>query len=99
MYQAPHEPRDQEKLKRMMGILKSGKSLPPIIVCGEIAFSGSHRLAAYEAMGYEMSQVPVISISENDIESAMRHIGLDPMYDAIDNYNEFEETLVELNII
>jgi len=95
-YQPPHEVRDQGKLNSMIEALKNGAELPPVIVCGEVAFSGSHRLAAYDSL--EMSP-SVIEIDDDDIKAGMEHIGLDPMYDEIDRFDDFEQALVDLKIV
>lgn len=52
-YQPPHEVRDQSKLSAMVEILKNGGEPPPVLVCGDRAYSGSHRLAAWEITGME----------------------------------------------
>ena len=56
-YQPPHEVRDQGKLNALVEILKNGGELPPVLVCGDRAYSGSHRLAAWELMDVEPSVV------------------------------------------
>jgi len=96
MYQAPHEVRDNKKLENMIESLKAGKSLPAVIVCGEVAFSGSHRLAAYDALDLEAD---VFEIEDEDIQAAMEHMGLDPMYDQINRFDDFVDSLYALNII
>ena len=45
---APHKPRDNDKLAAMVEALRSGGTLPPVVAYGERAFCGSHRIAAYE---------------------------------------------------
>ena len=95
-YQAPHQVRDLIKLDGMIAHLKAGGSLPPIIVCGEIAYSGSHRLAAWEAMDMEPS---VIEIDDDDVAAGMIEMGLEPGYDEIDRFDEFELALGRLGIL
>ncbi len=84
-YNPPHEVREPGKLASMVETLMSGGELPPIIVCGEQALSGSHRLAAWSACDMEPD---VIEIDESDLACAMAQCGLDPMYDEIDDYSE-----------
>ena len=95
-YQAPHEVRDQGKLESMIESLENGGELPPVLVCGEIAYSGSHRLAAWAALDIKPE---VIELDDEDIATAMHHVGLDPMYDEIQRFEEIEEALKELGII
>lgn len=48
-FNPPHEVRDEAKLQSMIATLQNGGKLPPVVVCGDDAFTGSHRLAAWEA--------------------------------------------------
>ena len=51
-YQAPQRESETPRiLARMIESLRNGKSLPPILVCGGTAFSGSHRLEAWISEG------------------------------------------------
>ena len=86
-YQPPHYYTDPAKLAAMVAVLNAGLDLPPILVCGEIAYSGSHRLAAYDAVG---RQIPTREITEEQVAAAMLACGLDPGYDTISDYEEFE---------
>lgn len=95
-YNPPHEVRDTEKLSSMINALKSGQSLPPIIVCGEVAFSGSHRIAAHEKLWISINTT---EITDNEIRRAMLICDLDPDYDEINDFQEFENALKILNII
>ena len=95
-YQAPHEVRDQDKLESMIKTLEAGQQLPPIIVCGEIAYSGSHRLAAWEALDMEPE---VIEIDDEDVAAGMTEMGLEPGYDEIDRFDEFEIALAQLGLV
>lgn len=46
-FQPPHEVTDSAKLESMIAAIRSGQSLPPVVVQGEIAITGSHRIEAY----------------------------------------------------
>lgn len=93
MYQPPHEVRDQAKLDGMIEVLRCGGALPDVLVCGEIALTGSHRLAAYEALGMRPA---VIEVSNDDLARAMEACGLDPMYDSITDFERIEQALVSM---
>ena len=85
-YQPPHEVRDQEKLNDLIEMLKNGGELPPVLVCGDRAYSGSHRLAAWEVMGVEPS---VVEMSDEEYCQVMEALDLDPMYDEATDLEEF----------
>lgn len=89
-YQAPHEVRDTAHLARMIESLRNGKSLPPILVCGGTAFSGSHRLEAWRSEGVAGA---VVEITDEEYCDAMRAIGLDPVYDHLTEYDDFWDAL------
>jgi uncharacterized ParB-like nuclease family protein len=92
-YQPPHEVRDQEKLEAMIEILKNGGELPPVLVCGDRAYSGSHRLAAWESMGME---AVVVEMSDEEYCEVMTELGLDPMYDDATDLEDFLNVAREL---
>lgn len=85
-YQPPHEVRDQVKLNAMVEILKNSGELPPVLVCGDRAYSGSHRLAAWEMMGMEAD---VVEMSDEEYCEVMTALDLDPMYDEATDLEEF----------
>lgn len=85
-YQAPHEVEDNAKLEKMIKTLKEGNSLPPIVVCNEIAYEGSHRLAAWEALEIEPE---VIEITNEEVKQTMGKMGLVPCYDDINAFDDF----------
>ena len=85
-YFAPHAARDKGKLNGMIETLKSGGELPPVVVCGDIAYTGSHRLAAWLACSMDAEAVEV---SNEDYEETMELLCLDPMYDTIHDFNVF----------
>ncbi len=76
-YNSPHEVRDEAKLKSMIKALRAGGELPPIIVCGGDAFTGSHRMAAWDACEMDAS---VVELTEKEFMQA-RTIsqGYDPL--------------------
>ena len=85
-YQPPHEVRERNKLAGMIRALRRGESLPPVLVCGDNALSGSHRLVAWEKMGVEAD---VVEMSDEEYCETMTELGLDPMYDNIVDYEDF----------
>jgi hypothetical protein len=85
-YFPPHETMDQEKLQKMIKHLESGGELPPVVVAGEYAFTGSHRLRAWEACEEEPN---TIEISNQDYRAAMDLLDLDWRYDEPNELNEF----------
>ena len=85
-YQPPHEVRDQVKLNAMVEILKNSGELPPVLVCGDRAYSGSHRLVAWEMMGMEAD---VVEMSDEEYCEVMTALDLDPMYDEATDLEEF----------
>lgn len=89
-YNPPHEARDQKKLESMIAAIEGGKSLPPIIVMGDDAFTGSHRIAAWEACNVDAD---VVEISDADYVAAMTEMGLDWECDSVYDYNEFCQAL------
>lgn len=48
-YNPPHEVKDKAKLQSMITSLKNGDQLPPVVVYGNDAYTGSHRMAAWDA--------------------------------------------------
>jgi len=93
-YRAPHETRDSEKLESMIATLRAGKQLPPVVVIGDVAITGSHRLAAWAALDMEPN---VVELSEGDYIAAMdAHFGPDWQDYEIGDYNAFCTTLYEI---
>ena len=84
-YNPPHEVRDDNKLNSMIEALESGKELPPILVQGYTAFTGSHRIAAWD---YCEIEAEVVELSYEDYIAAMQEMGLDE-YDEIYHLDEF----------
>lgn len=94
-YQAPHEVREQEKLNSMITTLKNGGELPPVLVCGDRAYSGSHRLAAWAAVEIEPD---VVEIDDDEYCKIVEALGMDPMYDSIYDFEQFLEMAQELGL-
>ena len=84
-YNPPHEVRDVDRLEAMIASLLGGKCLPPIVVIGDSALTGSHRIEAWSQCDMEPDAVEV---SDADYIQAMESIGLDAEYDTIGDYNE-----------
>ena len=93
-YVPPHRITDVVKFNSMIETLENGRSLPPIIVCGDIAFSGTHRLAAWKAKGM---QPDVIEITDEDVTSAKQFLGIDRL--CVGQFNDLIDALIELGII
>ncbi len=108
-YYPPHEVKDKAKLQGMIDTIKSGGSLPPVVVYENQAYTGSHRIAAWEEVGED---VEAIEIGKNEFLAAratMNNIDdFDPNdsddvdflhkhfdYDVFD-YNDFCEALLEI---
>jgi len=89
-YNEPHEVRDQAKLQRMIDTIRNGGQLPPIVVCGYRAFTGSHRIAAWNACGIEHH---AIEISDADYVATVTAMGLDWENDDVSDYNDFCDKL------
>lgn len=90
----PHEVRERNKLAGMIRSLRKGESLPPVLVCGEIALSGSHRLVAWEKMGMKPDYV---EISDSEYCEIMVELGYDPIYDSINDYEDFLNMAIHLD--
>ena len=95
-YNAPHEVRDHEKLASMVADLEAGHDLPPVLVCGDSAFTGSHRLAAWKAMEIEPE---VVELEDSEYIEIMEKLGLDPIYDSVYDFEVFEEVAIEMGLI
>ena len=70
-----HEVREPAKVRAMVRSLEAGEELPPIIVMGDKALSGVHRLAAWKIA----EETPdVIEIDDADYVAAMESKGYEP---------------------
>ena len=80
-YNPPHPARLHAYLDKMVVTILSGRDLPPIVVCGEVAITGSHRIAAYikadkhPDLDRDLS-IPTVEISDEEFSAAAE--GLDP---------------------
>jgi len=95
-YRPPHEVRDTEKLDAMIASLEAGGSLPPVVVIenGYAALTGSHRLAAWEALGMEPD---VVEVTEEEYTAAsMLYADEVLTVDEIDDFGEFCDALLEV---
>jgi hypothetical protein len=75
-YNPPHSPTDAAKLATMVEQIVFGHDLPPIVVSGETALTGSHRIAAY--MRAERDErverdlvIPAVEVSDIDVKRAL----------------------------
>lgn len=75
-YQAPHEVRDAVKLAAMVDALRRGESLPPVVVepNGVRAITGSHRLAAWAALGMEPD---ALELTDDQYRAACEYYGVE----------------------
>ena len=92
-FQPPHEIKDPKKYLSMVKAIESGIKLPPIVVCGEQALSGSHRIAAWNACEEE---IDYIEIGEDLYIAACESMGLDPLYDEVRDYDELCQQIYNL---
>jgi len=104
-YNAPHGPNNDAKLAAMMETLRRGEHLPPIVVCGEQAFCGSHRIEAYrrawrlrDSLGEAWELVPddiqAVELSDDDYRAACTLAGVEYLDDLRD-YNEIATAIYE----
>lgn len=93
--QPPHPAWDIGKLNAMIKTLESGGALPPILVCGEQAYSGSHRIAAWDHCEIEYD---IVEISDDDYIKIMVSQNLDPVYDSVYDFEPFLEEAVWLGL-
>ena len=74
-HKAPHAVTDRAKLGRMIDTLNAGGVLPPVLWDGNQAFEGSHRLAAWEAVG---QRADLMLVTDDDLARAAESLGMDP---------------------
>ena len=78
----PHEVTDAAKVGALIAALRDGEGLPPIYVLdGGRAISGTHRLAAYQHVGW---RVPTIRVTERQYTDAVRATGQDLLAGGLD---------------
>lgn len=93
MYIPPHEVRDKKKFESMIAALKMGQKLPPVVVVegSPYALTGSHRLAAWKALGMEPD---VVEVSQEDYAKACLDLwGEVKTWEEIYDFDEFCEAL------
>lgn len=93
-YQAPHEVRNEEKLQSMIATLQNGGQLPPVVVIGDYALTGSHRIAAWDAC--EM-QAEIVELSDDDYVAACEELYGEVMtIDEIGDFSQFCEAIYNI---
>jgi hypothetical protein len=101
VFTPPHEARDFEKLNGMIKTIIDGNDLPPVVVLGDTAFTGSHRIAAYITVDdmaengdvdIYIHEIPHVEISDDDYCNAMIDMGYEPGDDICD-YSDFCRSL------
>ena len=77
-YTEPHQVKDIDKLASLIEAYRTNQAITPIVVQGELAFTGSHRIAAHrqawklwntEADGWEDASEPELESVEIDDET------------------------------
>jgi len=89
----PHQAHERSKTASMIRTIRNGGTLPPILVHGEQAYSGSHRIDAWQRLDME---IEFVEIDDNEYESIMHHLNLDPVYDTICDFEPFLDAAQEL---
>jgi len=83
-YTPIHTPNDTEKLDSIIESIRRGKKITPVLVIGEQALTGSHRVRAFELAyekyrnqepGWEDTEEPVIPVVEIDEETLTAAFG------------------------
>lgn len=72
-YDAPHQVTDQAKLAAMIETILAGGELPPVVVNGYTALTGSHRCEAYSRarrIADTQAEQPAVEISNADYQRA-----------------------------
>lgn len=74
--QAPHDVRDTAKLAAMVEVLRTGGSLPPVVVepNGVRALTGSHRIAAWYELGQDAD---VLVLTDEQYAAACDYYGVE----------------------
>mgnify|MGYP006402691411 CR=1 FL=1 len=86
-YHPPHRWIDADKVSRLVAtMLEHGmQAIPPIVVCGEIALTGSHRIAAYDkvlALGAELDEMQTVEIEDEDLRDALKVLDCEYLHEA-----------------
>ena len=95
IYQPPHEIIDYDKIDSMVTQLREGGSLPPVLVCGDQAFSGSHRLAAWDLLDLNPD---VVEIEDDDYRAILESLGLDPDVDEVRDFEPFLDAAKKMGL-
>ena len=91
-YEAPHEVRDEALLESMIQTLRNGGELPAIVVTGDTALTGSHRIAAWAECDID---AVAVECPDELYVAALESLGLD-IYDSVNDYNEFCAALYDV---
>lgn len=98
-YNPPHEPTDDTKVVRMVEAIRRGGRLPPIVVNGENALTGSHRIEAYRRAGalneacfgegWERAEltIPTVEIDDDEYLAACASVDVEHLGE-LGDYNE-----------
>jgi len=89
----PHRAYDCNKVASMIKTIRAGGNLPPILVHGEQAYSGSHRIDAWQRLKIEIDYV---LLDDNEYKKIMEYLNLDPVYDTISDFEPFLDAAIEL---
>ena len=103
-YNAPHEVTDIDKHDAMVAAIKAGEKMSPVVVIGEQAFTGSHRIAAYitarelaeecdtgEWEGADL-EIPAIGIDDETYRAAADALGVEHLEEWHD-FNDVAEAI------
>jgi|JI9StandDraft_2_1071091.scaffolds.fasta_scaffold03069_12 hypothetical protein len=94
-YTPIHTPNDTEKLDSIIESIRRGKKITPVLVIGEQALTGSHRVRAFELAyekyrnqepGWEDTEepvIPVVEIDEETLTAACQVIGAESVADVV----------------
>jgi hypothetical protein len=63
IYDAPHSVQNQDQFAAMVATLQAGGNLPPVVVNGSKAITGSHRIAAWRECDMDQE---VVELSDLD---------------------------------
>lgn len=76
-----HEVRDHKKVAQLMDAMKlRGWQGPPIVVEGDQALTGVHRLAAWRALGFPDFDIPTIELHDVFTEAGLDMDKLDALW-------------------
>lgn len=103
-YNPPHIARDTEKLTALIEAIRTNQPITPIVIDGENAICGSHRIAAYEkayklwaaeTKGWENTNepvIPVVELMQSDIDAAIESVGGES-WDDLGEWNDIVEAI------